>query len=77
MITLKQVKYVRRSTPDERSGDTGAEWWWVVSGERYASKKEAAEALNVSRRTIQNWCNGYARRGKTIPPKKDCYVIAK
>jgi len=32
--------------------------WWHVDGERFPSANAAAEALDVSRATIRNWCQG-------------------
>lgn len=74
---LKAASKEPHSTPAERSGVGAADWWWIIRGERYAGKREAAEALNVSLKTIQRMCNGGVVNGKHRPPEKDCYVILK
>lgn len=50
---------------------------WTVNGKSFNSRREAAGHFNVSNGTIFNWCKGYKDKGKSYPPKEDCYSIYK
>lgn len=62
---------------DWKNREAVQQWWWVVREVPYESKRAAAEALQVSPRTIQRWCNGYVRRGEVVPPAPGCRVVAR
>lgn len=48
---------------------------WHIKGKTYLTLKEAAEDNNVRPTTVHRWVIGMfdKRRGKTTPPRNDCY----
>ncbi len=68
---LENCRWVSRL---ENARNTRASKFWVVDGNRYESLSEAAQAYDVSRTTIRNWCEGYPknRQGQALPPKPGC-----
>ena len=60
-------------TSKENARNTSASKWWFINGVKYDSAQQAADALNVTQRTIQRWCEGQVSRGVFYPPKKNCY----
>lgn len=67
-----------RSATDQARNSSRAKWWFV-HGVRYESMTHASESLDLTKKTIINWCNGHKsqRTGKYIPPKEGCYSILK
>jgi len=64
------------STPAEQARNTRNSRWWIIDGVEYPSSAAAAEALDVSKSTIQTWCGRRESCGYK-PTKEGCYTKSK
>lgn len=66
----KRAEKIRRNSPKKHESPGRVKTKWVVRGEAFYSKREAAEYFGVTEQTIRKWCKGSKTRG----PEKDCYA---